>query len=698
MEGNPDHRSLGRHRHADELDLGDLHAVGRSRIAHRREQDLIVPVHGRVLERNRRRVHGEPRPGIDLIEIGDFAGGDQFVRSIDRPVGAVKLELNRVALHGVVGRGQRQARDQRRAEGRCDLEAGRLGRALEVQVLRGHVVVDRQIGRLSAGPIAVIRHALNHVAGAGDVRCALLEVRVGVQTNLAQGQSAIVDRHAEDLAVEVIEEGIRAFAILGAVADTDHARQEDRRVDARLIDAVDIEGRRSGGFAGDEDQMSRHAGIGRHAIVIVGHAEGGRAVGPGVVPLLVLESHLGVAEISATDQAHAGLRLVRIALDDELIGHLAAEGADVIDAVRDVGREVTRLGCRGGIFPGRQRRGGRAAHDRHDLIGRQGAAEERDVVQRAVHAPAHPRVGAVAAQVDRAFPHGGLVRDDVLGFRLAVDVERRLVGRHRQGAERPFRGRVVGRRTEAPRRRRVVPVIGQPAGGQQVEAVGNHRIFAEAVHHDRRPVRLRAVGQYPAGHRRFRERQTHRLNLHQRRADQRHGAAVDARRPGRIAGEESPVVTVGGRIGDHRAFALITGPPADQGLIRQEIPRAERAALNQGQYHQTDKASTSSPHNTPPSHRNATKAIRPHVGTRIPPHRLCRFDHCRPFNRQTSSWNADKSALTSGVSPPFPGWGASDMQRGVCDGCIHGAKPSGPHVPPCLTVGHYLAARGAEKN
>ena len=49
-----------------------------------------------------------------------------------------------------------------------------------------------------------------------------------------------------------------------------------------------------------------------------------------------LSPDFGVAEVSAADQAHAGLLFGGIALNDELIGHLAAVGTDVIDAVCDM--------------------------------------------------------------------------------------------------------------------------------------------------------------------------------------------------------------------------------------------------------------------------------------------------------------------------------------------------------------------------
>jgi len=173
-----------------------------------------------------------------------------------------------------------------------------------------------------------------------------------VRPDLPVGQRAVIDGHAEDRAVKVIEERIRAGPILGTVADAHRTGQEDGRIDARPIDTVDIEGRCPGGLTGDEDQMGRHARIGGHAVVVVEHAEDGRAVGAGVVPLLVLQSDRGVAEIATADQAHARLGLQRVALDDELIGHLAAEGADVVNAICDVRGEEARAGQRDDARPG----------------------------------------------------------------------------------------------------------------------------------------------------------------------------------------------------------------------------------------------------------------------------------------------------------------------------------------------------------
>ena len=144
--------------------------------------------------------------------------------------------------------------------------------ALEVQVLRRDVVVDGQVRCLSAGPIAVVGHALHGVTGGGDVRRPLLEVGVGVDADLAQGQGGIVDRHAVDVAVEIVEEVTAVFR-LGAVADTDEARQRDGGLHGALVGAVDVQVRRAGVRAGDEGQMRDGAGVVGHAVVIIGHTK-----------------------------------------------------------------------------------------------------------------------------------------------------------------------------------------------------------------------------------------------------------------------------------------------------------------------------------------------------------------------------------------------------------------------------------------
>ena len=139
--------------------------------------------------------------------------------------------------------------------------------------------------------------------------------------------------------------------------------------------------------------------------------------------------------------------------------------------------------------------------------------------------------------------------------------------------------------------------------------------------------------------------------------------AVRAETVGRVV--DRPVHAVAGHIDHGLPDAFVQRPPPHQ----IGVGRFCSAGENQTEHrHKRSPTNQCSPHDTPPSHTNAAQAIRPHVGTRVPPHRLCRFDHCRPFNRQTSSWNADKSALTSGVSPPFPGRGACDMRRGSATG------------------------------
>ena len=98
-----------------------------------------------------------------------------------------------------------------------------------------------------------------------------------------------------NLTVEIEE--VTAVFRLGAVTDTDEAGQRDGGFHRAGIGAVDVQVRRGGFRAGDEGQMRDGAGIVGHAVVVIGHTKERRAVGAGVVPLLVLESRFGVAEV-----------------------------------------------------------------------------------------------------------------------------------------------------------------------------------------------------------------------------------------------------------------------------------------------------------------------------------------------------------------------------------------------------------------
>ena len=58
----------GLRRGADQLDFGDLHAVGAGRVAHGREEHLIVGVRHVVVERDRGLVLGQAWPGRGAAE------------------------------------------------------------------------------------------------------------------------------------------------------------------------------------------------------------------------------------------------------------------------------------------------------------------------------------------------------------------------------------------------------------------------------------------------------------------------------------------------------------------------------------------------------------------------------------------------------------------------------------------------------
>ena len=105
-----------------------------------------------------------------------------------------------------------------------------------------------------------------------------IEVLVRVRRDLLGRKSRVVDRHAEDVAVEIVEERVGRRPVLGAVTDADLAGQSNGGGDTAFENAVDVQIRLLAGCAGNKDQMGVLAGGGGNLEIIVRHAEDGGAV------------------------------------------------------------------------------------------------------------------------------------------------------------------------------------------------------------------------------------------------------------------------------------------------------------------------------------------------------------------------------------------------------------------------------------
>ncbi len=106
-----------------------------------------------------------------------------------------------------------------------------------------------------------------------------------------------------------------------------------------MIDTVDVQIRRTGSLIGNKGKMGIDAGVVSNAEVKVHYTKESRTVCPGIFPLLILYRRRRVAMAYPSDQSHADLLLVRIAIDDELVGDITAESANIVDTGRNIGGE-----------------------------------------------------------------------------------------------------------------------------------------------------------------------------------------------------------------------------------------------------------------------------------------------------------------------------------------------------------------------
>jgi len=164
-----------------QLDLADLHAVGRSAVPNVREEDLIVIVGLPVLDQNGSRNPRVARIGGRLIELVDRTLGNQSIGAIDAFIGAGETESHRIALDRVIGAGEIQGLDHHAGARRRHTEAGasvgRIHIAIEIhegrfeaQVLGARDdIVDRVDRKLPRWPVVVVGDADERVSRIGDV-------------------------------------------------------------------------------------------------------------------------------------------------------------------------------------------------------------------------------------------------------------------------------------------------------------------------------------------------------------------------------------------------------------------------------------------------------------------------------------------------------------------------------------------------
>src|SRR4030042_167446 len=105
-----------------------------------------------------------------------------------------------------------------------------------MQELRPGIVVDCISRRLTTRPVSIVRNTLDDITGNGDIEYGI-EKRISICCDLVGRKGGIVDCHAIDVAVEVVESAAHVCA-LGAVAYADNARQADSSVDTACKRAV----------------------------------------------------------------------------------------------------------------------------------------------------------------------------------------------------------------------------------------------------------------------------------------------------------------------------------------------------------------------------------------------------------------------------------------------------------------------------